>query len=466
MANPIIPFFQGATGDPIHSHRRIAPQPSMGVAPLTGWVDYINFGGPMSPAGTAIQRQAILGTADRQQSMQGQYGMKDFAVSFGDLDPGNKAQLICLGNLFQGVRITNPASGAYRFHLSQAEIGSSLADPFFSHIDDLNTGLVRRMVDGQCKGVSLAFTKGQNVAFKPTLVFGKFDYWADPVQSVGTASTLPQVHHNCTLNWGADGAGATNDLVIKVMSFTGGVATIKVKQGTGASYGSITVAVTPGTWTYLVDSTTGAAIGTRGQQVQIYWSASPTLVANDEFDFGYRRAVISSPSYATARPIPVIDVRFFAGGNEIFTEGGLNLTLTVPGTVVRDGPMGQQVYGTTRTGFMDVSVGLTRRLVDNYLQYYLEQGLTLSAVIEVIGDTVIPTTSIPYGCTFVLPNLLPTGEFYGIVEGATKQEETLKFEASAAPGSGLVYDSASPYSESPFTAACTALVDTDISTVN
>src|SRR5579863_685547 len=361
------PFYQSATGDPTGLKRRIAWQSVEGVPATTGFVDFINNGGPLAPDFTTIARQAIYNGFERAPALRGHSDVKDSALSFGDIDPGNKAHLMILANLLQGYRTTS-SGAAYLHHLSQVERATTVAPSWLTMLSDANIGLPARWADLRVKGIALNAAKGQNLALKPTLVPGKYDFWGDPMQSSGSGSTAPLLRHTSeALNWVAADA-SDNNVYIKVTAFNSGTqtATIKVKVSLAATYPSATITVPLGQWVYLTDQN-GAVIGNRGEQVAVYFPVAATVVVNDEWNWPFRRPTWT-PTYATERPIPEIDVRFYANGVELFTEGGWQLNCTVPGVTRRDGPGQRQGFGTIRTGLMDITLSATRRLISLDLQ--------------------------------------------------------------------------------------------------
>jgi hypothetical protein len=462
MTPPILPFFANADGNPIRSKLRMAWQALPEVPATTGWFDGLTDGGKLAGAPTAIDQKAITPSSSKLPSLPGHDDIKEAVLTFGDVDPGGKFLLMVLGNFLQGYRTDSPAAGSFLHRLGQAQLATAEAPRQLTLLHDQATGEVLRFCDGRIKGWTLNASKGQNLELNPVFVVGKRDLWGDPAQITGAGSTLPILRHDCSLQWLPD--ATDGDLFVKLTTVTGGApAGIKVHSTAAGTFVGAEIPVTPGIWTYLTDQT-NSPIGPRRQQVQIYFPVGGTYVANDVFQFPKRRGTFVQ-SLNVRRPIPEVNLRLYIGGLQFRMEGGYSITATIPGVTRRDGAGEEQAYGTIRTGQWDLSITLTRRLVDLTLQSMLLQRLPAQLVIEAISDTLIPTTTVPYGLALVMPNVLFQGEGYGVEAGGAKQDETFKGDIRQADAGGGVTYGMPGCTPETWTDDITALVTTDIATV-
>lgn len=450
------PFFNNATGDPIRSQRRLAPQLVAGVPATTGFIDFLNDGGPVAPQPMNVPRQAIRNTSMRQRSLVGKTDVPNSLMEMGDLDPANKAQIMQLANFLQGYRTVSLDAGArFRHYLSEVELVTTAAAPFLTLLTDPNTGIIARYVDLRTQGFTLTAQARQNLKLGVTVVAGKYDFHGDAVQTSGSGSTPPILRHTSSLSLDAD--GTDEDIFVKVTTVGTGSLGVKIKVGTASSFTGSEITVPLDTWTWITDQT-GAPIGVFSEQEQIYFPPGATAVVNDTFQVP-RRRTRWTPSFGIDRPIGEVNIRAYLNGNQIEAEGGWSLTATCPGVARLEGPGGRQGHGTIRMGFTDIKVQATRRIVDLAFQRPLLNRDVVSLVFECKTDYFIPSTSTPYGFTFILPDLRLEGKAYDTEQGGTKQDEVVTFNAAQAP-------TPFTYNSETFTADLTAIVDTDIATVN
>jgi len=167
---------------------------------------------------------------------------------------------------------------------------------------------------------------------------------------------------------------------------------------------------------------------------------------------------------ADARALPVakllaeIQARFYLGTDEIVLDGGWTLTCAVPGVETRYAPGTSQPIGTFRSGFQDVSLQISRRMIDYTLQRALLERQTLSCVLEMVTDTLIGATAQPYGAAVVLPAVTLTGPAHSTDAGGTNRDEAFTLMCKEA-ASAFVYKGLN------FTADCEFVVDTDLATI-
>lgn len=448
----LTPFYASAEGDPVRMQRKIGWQTALGVpAPAGNLIDFMSNGGPVAPSPTQIERAVIRNTTMRQAPIQSKSDVVGGPLDMGDLDVGNGAHLRAILSALGRYATTNPSGAHYRHRISQAGASAPTVNALTLYTDD-DTGNPVRWVDVRASGFSLVCQNRANLRLTVPIAPGKFDMHGAVTQTSGTGSTLPELRHTWSGN-----TEETDDTDIYVQVVTASPLTIKVKVGSATTYDGAAISVTPGTWQYLTYLTGNAPLGRRDEQIQIYWPTSPTLVDADAFRILNRRARWS-PSYGTARVLAEIQARFYLGTDEIVLDGGWTLTVAIPGVETRYAPGTSQPIGTFRSGFQDVSLQISRRMIDYTLQRALLERQTLSCVLEMKNDTLIGATSAYYGAAIVLPAVTLTGPAHSTDAGGTNRDETFTLMCKEA-ASAFVYNGLN------FTADCEVVVDTDLATI-
>lgn len=464
---PLQPFFQSATGDPTKLVRMFAWQDAQYVPQddPTVFKPFKGYGGALAPSMTVIERQRINRSAQRSRSMHSKMDYSGQTFNMGDLDPADTAQLGFMLQLMQGYSVAT-ASGRTRWRLSQDQAVADTAwDKLITYLNDTDKGLPARFVDVRMKGFSLALQGRANAALNYEVRAGKMDFWDEPTVT-GTGTVKPILRHFYSGNLVDD--ATNNDITITIVSDSATAVTFTVKVGAGSA--SANQIATKGVWTYLMTGSPAiTTLGPRRNQIQIYFptGADNTFVDADVWVFPNRRTaglgVTDPDDYPTSQAIAEVQARFYLGGVEIPVDNGVTLTVDVPGVETRYAVGGEQPVGTDRKGQATVQVSLDRRLVDLELQTLLLERGESSLVIECVGDSIIAGGSgLPYGVTFVLPLVIPSGEAHDAQEGAQNYNEQLTLIA-AQPDSDFTGPAGTNVSDiTDFAADIEVVWDTDI----
>ena len=440
-------FFNSTAGDPASLTRLMAFQTADSVPCLdAALLPYKSYGGVLSPSPTQIRRQSILTRPMRELDMRSKVDNAGRTLHMGDIDPSNHAQLMLMLSLLQGYSLAT-ASGHTRWRISQQQaIDGTQILKKLTHINDSNKGIPFRHVDVIAKSMELSLAPRSNASLIFGVEAGRFDYWEVPTISAGTTrailrGTTSSDAASMTGNWDPD--ATDKDVFIQITSDTATTVTFKVKEATAGSYSSDQVA-TKGVWTYIY---TGASstipLGGRAAQVEIYF---PTGIDGDFVDaavleFAKRRTLaVVDTDYPTPRPLAETQFRFLVNGESVYIDNSVTLSVDVPGAVTRYAAGGEQAIGTDRKGQHDITVTIDKRLENLTLQRALMVGDQVSLVIEGRNDTVVGTSLLYWGATFVLPNLSVEGTMHDTEEGATNFNESLTLRAFK-PDSDFTYGS-------------------------
>jgi hypothetical protein len=426
----LTPFLGTATGDPRRFQRRLAAQPNPNIPAITGFMDFLSAGGPISVAPKPVQRLAVRASAMRLQPLKGPIDLPDPTLAMGDANPGDPAQLFLCGNLLQGVDTTNPGSAEAFLH-TISQTGATPIDQQFTLLDDDNTGLISRYHSGMVKGMALSAKPGSNLDISFPSVFGKFDHHGIPTQTAGTGGTAPELRMSTVGSLAAASAGTDEDLYVKFPAIiSAGAVGALVKQGAAASYGTVPISIPVGAWTYLYNTVDSSQVGNYAEQAQLYVPTGATIVAGDIWKFPALRSRWS-PTFPIDRSIPLVNCRCFFGGIELPLDLGWDLTVALA-DVKRLPGQGEQALGTLRSGEEVVTVKLSRTLVDMALQLGLRAQAPASLVFECFSDVKIGSTTLNYGYVFIFPQLLATGNTYAPPVGANTRTESVEYQAGVA----------------------------------
>ncbi len=423
-----LPFLSGATGDPINSKRRVAPQAARGIPATTGFRDFRSYLGPIRINSQEIERQAVIPGGAPSANLTGKMAIEGGPLSIGDLDPANPGLVNMLANVFGRYLLTDQTTyQEWIFALDQA----TAADPFLTLLED-NDVLPRfRVTDLLLGGFDLQAQPGSNLAITFPFAASEFDLHGEPAQTAGSGSTLPILKRTWAGNW----AEVDQDLYIRVDADNGSDADISVKVGAASAY-SNQQNVIYGQWNRLQDES-GARVGKIAEQVMLYWPASPTLVALDEFQVPQNRASWAQ-TLGVERPISSVNTTFVLDGVEIRVEGGWTVSAAWQNLNRVDDVAGRQGAFVERTGQLAVTVTPTRRLTDLTLQAAIANAQTVSIVIEAETDVEIGASGRPYRQLLICPRLTASGATYGAEAGGQNRDESLTLTA-AVPESTFAY---------------------------
>ena len=418
----LTPFYGSGQGDPVRMQRKFGFQTALGVpAPSANLTDFQSNGGPLAMSPSWIERAVIRGGSMRQSALASKSDVTGGPLDMGDLDLGNRVQLQMILSALEKYNTATVTGAHIRHKISGAQASTPAVNAGTLWTDDDN-GMPMRFVDVRAGGFTLVCQNRGNVRLTVPVAPGKFDAHGAVSQEAGTGSTLPELRHTWSGNREEDG-GDDTDIWIKVIDDTPALL-IKAKVGAASTYDGANITVTPGTWQYLYHGTGNAPLGSRAEQIQIYWPASPTLATDDEFKILRRRARWS-PSYGTSRVMAETQARFYLEGNEeIVLDGGWTLTVGIPGVETLYAPSTAQPIGTFRSGFKDVSLQIVRRKIDNTLERALLDRAVKAVVLELKNDTLIGATANYFGMDIILPGCHFSGQGWTTDAGGQNREET------------------------------------------
>lgn len=428
-------FFNGATGDPVLTKARIAPQATEGVpADESAFSDYrcYGLGVPISPQ--LIQRLALPGSSISPLSpLKGKIGL-GFSQSLGDVDPANKGLLNVWANLMRKYTYTDNTSWK-RWFMSPG--GATSAAAYLSLLGD-NDLLPRfRLRDLVASRLRMAAAPDDNYAMEWDGVFSEFDFWGAVTQTVGAGSTKPILKGFYDGQLEAD--SVDKDLFLKIQ--TAATKKMRGKISAAASFGAIDDDYVLGAYSRVYNELTDPVdrlVGVIAEQAKTYWPVGATLADNDVFQIAKRR-LAWSPTYGSSRAISSVNTIFFLNGTEIRVEGGWNVEVSAPGIQRRDDTSGRQSGRVRKAGMLDVRVSMTREAADLDLQIALLKQDSVAAVIEAKSDVEIGTSGRPYRALMIFPALRPEGSTFSVEAGGQNRDEELTL-VGGLPDSAYVYD--------------------------
>jgi hypothetical protein len=439
-------FFQNQTGNPAAEFlRRMAVQTDAGIPATSGWVDFYSNGGPFAITPTVIPRGIIGRSGERQAPMLGPIEIGNTPMDMGDLNVG-KEQLLAIAAYHRKYTATTPTAGVYRYVISSA--GATDAETLLSILTHSGTGKPFRLTDCMPAGYSLAAQPSQNLRLIVNMLATRADFYGFATQTEGTGSTLP-IFRGQVAAWSA----SDKDVVILVVDDT--PLSVKSKIAAATTFDGAAISGTAGEWILLNDGTAvSMPLGGWADQGSIYWPASPTLAANDEFLIP-ATIPLWTPSFATVQPLPVINTRVLINGSVVNTEGW-TITANKPGAVVLRGT-NKQGYAVLDRGESQISVQIQRRLVDLDLQNALLHGTPVQMVQECRGGQ-IGSTSYYYRQVALFPKLIAEGALFDTPAGGQDDQENLTLQA---------YESSTnlSYEGNNYTKPVTWLIDTDVASI-
>lgn len=448
-----IPFPQSAEGEPTRLRRKVGFQHAVGIpARDAALVDFLSNGGPMSVGPGYIEQANILGSVERGAALPAAYNLTTGPLDLGDLDPGSPGHARFLASFFHFHLSSNPSGAHYRHRLGRGlenEGGVAAVPGPLTLVDDSNIGFPMRWIDVLCSGLTLACQSKQNLRLTAAIVAGKFDLWGATTQVTGAGVTgdgLPILRHTWPGNY-AENIDPTFDAAIRVKVISASAGTIRVKMGAAETYSGRTLTVEEGGWIYLygtydlstVYNSLGAyplaaddgSIGRRQEQLQLYVGDISGWADDDEFEVAPYRAVWT-PDLAVQRLLAETQCRFFLDSGEVAIDNGWTLQLGRQTAETRFAAgAGAQPVGSRVTGFLNATLQVERRLVDNSLLIPLMNLLEKPVVIEALHDAVIGSTTTPYGVTMVAPTARYEGTVYSVPAGGGDPAEQLSFTLGA-----------------------------------
>lgn len=453
---PATPFYGVGQGDPVRMQRKFGFQAALGVpAASAALTDFLSNGGPVAPSPTWLRRAVIKASAMQQAALASKTDVTGGPLDMGDLDLGNRVQLQLILSVLEKYNTATISGAHVRHKMSGAQASAPAVNAGTLWTDDDN-GLPTRYVDVRAQGFTLVCQNRGNVRLTVPVAPGKYDQHGAVSQEVGTGSTLPELRHTWPGNREEDG-GDDTDIYVKVTDAAPALK-IKVKVGAATTYDGAEIAVTPGVWQYLYYLTGNAPLGSRAEQIQVYWPLTPTLADNDEFKILRRRARWT-PSYGTPRVMAETQARFYLeGSEEIVIDGGWTLTVAVPGVETLYAPGTAQPTGTFRSGEQEVTLQIVRRKIDNTLERALLDRAVKAVVLELKNDTLIGATTSYFGADIVLPGCHFSGRGWTTEAGGQNREETFDLMCKE-PASAFSWRG------SNVTADIEVWADTDIATI-
>jgi hypothetical protein len=453
---PLVNFFDIAQGDPINLKRRIALQEILGCPAESGFLDARTNGGPYLIDKQLVDRLAIQAGGAPPTPLIGKAVVGGGPFDWGDLDPNQSGLLAFFSNVYKRLDVTdNTTWYRWKYGLDGTPHGEASYLTVYNDTDVLPRTRFSDMLLG---GFTLAAEASGNLQITFPFANGKYDFWGDPTQTVGAASSLPLVLNTSSQNWEPD--ADDNDIRIRIDAIaTDGTITMKARVEPDAVYGATDFTYLPGNAAVeIIDSNTGLRIGTCAQTPLIKWSeASPTLVATDEFEIPKRRAEWTE-TLLTDRAIPSVNTRFYLDDELIRVEGGWEVTAEWSTLETLQDVAFEQGGIPRRKGRFNVTINPTREIVDLTLQKALHERAEIPVVIECCSDDIIDpgSTDTPFRVLFVFPSCRLSGEMFGVTPGGEDTEESPTLVAGV-PDVSYVFDGIT------FDSHCHVVVDTGIS---
>jgi hypothetical protein len=421
-------FLKSATGDPINTKRRVAQQSTLRVPATTGWVDFRSNGGPIAPAPSDVERLVIGQSGAPSKRLPGKTNIEGGPFSIGDVDVSNRGMIQFLANVFKKYTLTdNTTWYQWRFGLDETTSAAS----FLSMLNDNDVVPRTRYKDMQIGGFSISAGAGENLAIEFPFLAGGYDFHGDGTQTSGTGSTVPILEHTWEGNWEPT---VDKDIFVEIQA---GTATLKCKIGSASTFDGAAITFVDGGWVRLTDET-DARIGEYGEQIRLYMPSTPTLTANDVFEWEAQRASWSQ-TLGVERPIASVNTAFILGGEEIRVEGGWNIEAAWENFELLGDTSGKQGATPERTGELQISVTPTRTITDLDIQKALHEGTELSLVIDCVSDDEIGASGEEYLARLVFPALKPSGAMFGTEPGGESKDETVTLTAGV-PDATFNYD--------------------------
>lgn len=375
------PLLQGATGQPVKTVWRFAPQTSRTIPAITGFVDArTNGGGPgMSPS--TVKRMLLNPSTEPLQELDGKLVFSPDPIDFGDISVTNKGFLYSLLNWYGKYAIADNTT-YYTWTLGRDQ-ATSFAD-YVTLIGDNDIIPRTRWKDGLAKTITMTAKAGGNFQGTAAFLVGSMDMFGDPTQTTGTGAALP-ILAGYYANQMSSLDATDKNVVIKII--TGASNLIKSRLGAG-SYTGATYAFALDTYSPLTDEA-DLPIGKWADQVNaLFVTGVGTLTDNDVYTIPKRRAAWT-PSYATDQPLPSINVKMSLNGVTTRMEGGITIKYDRPGAQAVPDVFGRQSATVRDTGQREVEITVAREVLDLDLQAALINGSPVAFDVDAKVDTVI-----------------------------------------------------------------------------
>ena len=445
---PPLGFLTNATGDPRLVQRRLAFQATQGVPPAEAdFVDFLTYGGSVAPGRSRVDRLQIPSDGQPLAKLRGKRRIPGREIPWGDLDPGNEAQLmkfLCVAGAYDYTDKTT--WNLWRIKQSGATPVNATGDPTVAMLDDDNVNPRRRSIGMQFGGFTLSAEAEGNLAITAPYEVEEYDLWGAVAQTVGSASDAP-IFMGMGQDVGQDASEHYTDpgVAYKLRVDTANADNAVCSIARGAGVYSFQTTIYHDRLDQRGFDENGALIGPPGDPMRIYWPDTPTLVATDEFTVQPRRTRWTQPAIVTLA-FPVVNCRFIMNGVRTNIEGGWSLAVVHP-LSVRPAPYGEQNTTVKRRGAPSVTLTINRDVIDLELQKILHEATSIEAAIDVQLRTEIGASAIPFRAIFAIPALEAEGELFGPEPGAENIEENVVMVAGA-PASAMSYDPG--YSESAY----------------
>lgn len=436
-------LLEGAQGIPTRSQRRIMGQSALGIPYGAGTIaDVCQNGGPIKINVATVPRRKISQGGAPSAPLVGKRNVEPISWDLGDINPVDKGLLHGLASLFGFYDIADVTT-FYR-HTFGLD-GGTAADPYLLIQDDDDFDPRKVVYDAKAGKLTISASAGDNYAAVMDLLAGSYHFFADAVQTSGSGSTVPVLKAAYSGAWEED--RSEEDIYIQVQSFSGGVVTFRAKRGVSASYGGTDYTHTAGGDPTTVFDESDVRIGPIRDAVKIWWPASATLTALDEFRIDARRARWN-PSFPTDRAIASVNTSVIIDGVQRRIENGWSHEIGWTVFELKPDTSGAQSNTVRRVGFLDARFSLDRELTDLDLQKSLHEATKLSVVVEGETDEEIAGASRPFLFRSLMPAAQAEGSLYGTEPGGENTNEpivlvgglpTAAFEWPV--GSGLMYSS-------------------------
>ncbi len=425
-------FPASATGDAIKTQRRIAPQSSiLDYDAFSTIRDFRQNGGPLPISKGFVERLAYDASGAPLLPLPSKTDLAQSVMPLGDVDPSDFGLIHMLVDFFGQYAITdNTTWYEWIFGLD----GATAAGDFFKLLEDNDAWPRTRFLNCKVGSMTLAADPGGNYAIEFGIGRGRYDFWSDATQTVGSGADHPTVMGAYQAAW--TDAGDV-DLFIEAQVVAGEVITIRAKIGTGAAY-SNTQTYTMGDEPIRLEKEDGTEAGDNfGEPITVFWPAGATLVSLDEFRMDHQRARWSD-SLGTAQPIASVNTQLFSDDASFRAEGGWTLNAEWENFEVLPDVSRKQGGIVKRRGKLIVTCEIEREMVGSAFQAKLHNGDTVSIVIDGRTDSLIVAGQ-PYVGRFIIPAGRLSGVGFTPDVGAGNTSESLKIVAGV-PAATYTYD--------------------------
>lgn len=410
-------FPSSLTGQPSLVQRQIRPQTNFDEKDHANtFRDFEHNGGQMPISLQNVPVQLIAG-GQGPAPLAGKRGIDAFSFANGDVNPGDRAQLMLWANLCG--KYENEDNTTWRrwsFGLSEP----TTADRYLELREDSDAILRHAAQNGRVFGANFAAEPNGNFAVNFNGAFGRYDFFESPTQTAGSGSDLPTV---LGYNTGTDLWDDTvdSDVYIRIDSVSSNDITYSVKVGSAASYPSSPASYTMGTAPVRMTKD-GVQVGSQGTPLLLYFAAGSTLTASDEFRL-VAPIVRWSQTLPTRRIIPAVNTQLYLNGSEVSAEGGWSVSIEWENTGIAKDTSKEEGGTPFRRGKLIPTLQISREVKDVVLAKIAHERTTVAAVIEGTTDAEI-TSGVPYRFRFVMPAGTLAGDLFSPNEGASNTDES------------------------------------------